>query len=146
MTSPAVPEPAVVRVEELFGIYGFRQVYQMISTVSATLRDGLSWADAIRHAFPMGSMTGAPKIRAMELIDELEVSRRGVYSGAMGFITPEGDFDFSVVIRTLLYNAQTQYASFSVGSAITYDADPAQEWEECLLKASAIREVLEKGW
>lgn len=132
-----------VHVDELFGIYGFRYVYQMISTVSATLRDDVSWADAIRNAFPMGSMTGAPKIRAMELIDELEVSRRGVYSGAVGFITPEGDFDFSVVIRTLLYNAQTQYASFSVGSAITYDADPAQEWEECLLKAKAIREVLE---
>ncbi|QDK82185.1 aminodeoxychorismate synthase component I [Spirosoma sp. KCTC 42546] len=131
-----------VWVDELFGIYGFKQVYQMISTVSATLRDDVSWADAIRNAFPMGSMTGAPKIRAMELIDELEVSRRGVYSGAVGFITPEGDFDFNVVIRTLLYNAQTQYASFSVGSAITYDADPAQEWEECLLKAKAIRDVL----
>ncbi|MVM38582.1 aminodeoxychorismate synthase component I [Spirosoma sp. HMF3257] len=132
-----------VQVDELFGIYGFQQVYQMISTVSATLRDDISWADAIQNAFPMGSMTGAPKIRAMELIDELEVSRRGVYSGAVGFVTPEGDFDFSVVIRTLLYNAESQYASFSVGSAITYDADPAQEWEECLLKARAIRDVLE---
>ncbi|WP_080058004.1 aminodeoxychorismate synthase component I [Spirosoma aerolatum] len=132
-----------VQVDELFGIYGFQQVYQMISTVSATLREGVSWAEAIRHAFPMGSMTGAPKIRAMELIDELEVSRRGVYSGAIGFVTPEGDFDFSVVIRTLLYNAQNRYASFSVGSAITYDADPVQEWEECLLKAKAIREVID---
>ncbi|MFD2570606.1 aminodeoxychorismate synthase component I [Spirosoma soli] len=132
-----------VVVDELFGIYSFQQVYQMISTVSATLRNEATWADAIRHAFPMGSMTGAPKIRAMELIDELEASRRGVYSGAIGFITPEADFDFSVVIRTLLYDAENQYASFSVGSAITYDADPAQEWEECLLKARAIREVLE---
>ena len=131
-------ETGSVHVDELFGIYGFRQVYQMISTVSATLRHGLTWADAIRHAFPMGSMTGAPKIRAMELIDELEVSRRGVYSGAVGVITPDGDFDFSVVIRTMLYNAQRQYASFSVGSAITYDADPAQEWAECLLKARAV--------
>ena len=87
-------------------------------------------------------MTGAPKIRSMQLIDELEVSRRGVYSGAIGFITPDADFDFSVVIRTLLYNAQGQYASFSVGSAITYEAEPEQEWEECLLKARAIREVL----
>ena len=134
-----------VRVDELFGIYGFAQVYQMISTVSATLRDGMSWADALRNAFPMGSMTGAPKIRAMQLIDELEVSRRGLYSGAIGYITPDGDFDFSVVIRSLLYDAQSRYASFSVGSAITYDAEPAQEWEECLLKARAIREVLEKG-
>lgn len=136
-------ETGSVRVDELFGIYGFQQVYQMISTVSATLRSELSWADVIRNAFPMGSMTGAPKIRSMELIDELEVSRRGVYSGAIGFVTPEGDFDFSVVIRTLLYDAANQYASFSVGSAITYDADPQQEWEECLLKAQAIRDVLE---
>lgn len=136
-------ETGSVRVDELFGIYGFQQVYQMISTVSATLRGELSWADVIRNAFPMGSMTGAPKIRSMELIDELEVSRRGVYSGAIGFVTPEGDFDFSVVIRTLLYDAANQYASFSVGSAITYDADPQQEWEECLLKAQAIRDVLE---
>jgi para-aminobenzoate synthetase component 1 len=135
-----------VHVDELFGIYGFQQVYQMISTVSATLRDTVTWADAIRHAFPMGSMTGAPKIRAMELIDELEVSRRGVYSGTIGFITPDGDFDFNVVIRTLLYDSQSQYASFSVGSAITYDADPEQEWEECLLKARAIREVLEQSF
>ncbi len=132
-----------VRVDELFGIYGFQQVYQMISSVSATLRDGVSWTEALRNAFPMGSMTGAPKIRAMQLIDELEVSRRGVYSGAIGYVTPDGDFDFSVVIRTLLYDAQRRYASFSVGSAITYDADPAQEWAECLLKARAIREVLE---
>ena len=132
-----------VRVDELFGIYGFKQVYQMISTVSATLREGLSWADVLRHAFPMGSMTGAPKIRAMQLIDELESSRRGVYSGAIGFVTPEGDFDFNVVIRSLLYNARSQCASFSVGSAITYDADPTQEWAECLLKARAIRAVLE---
>ncbi|WP_335695387.1 anthranilate synthase component I family protein [Spirosoma montaniterrae] len=136
-------ETGSVRVDELFGIYGFRQVYQMISTVSATLRERVSWADAIRHAFPMGSMTGAPKIRAMERIDELEVSRRGVYSGAIGYITPDNDFDFSVVIRSLLYNAQTRYTSFSVGSAITYDADPEEEWHECLLKAQAIRDVLE---
>ena len=133
-----------VRVDELFGIYGFAQVYQMISSVSATLRDGLSWADALRNAFPMGSMTGAPKVRAMQLIDELEVSRRGVYSGAIGYVTPDGDFDFNVVIRSLLYDADSRYASFSVGSAITYDADPAQEWDECLLKARSIREVLEE--
>lgn len=137
-------ETGSVRVDELFGIYGFRQVHQMISTVSAMLHPDLTWADAIRHAFPMGSMTGAPKIRAMQRIDELEVSRRGVYSGAIGYITPAGDFDFSVVIRSLLYDAQSHYASFSVGSAITYDADPAQEWDECMLKAQAIREVLEK--
>ncbi|WP_420149907.1 aminodeoxychorismate synthase component I [Spirosoma sp.] len=134
-----------IKVDELFGIYGFQQVYQMISTVSATLREDMSWAQAVERAFPMGSMTGAPKIRAMELIDELEVSRRGLYSGAVGYVTPDGNFDFSVVIRTLLYNAQSRYASFSVGSAITYDSNPAEEWEECLLKARAIREILENN-
>ncbi|GAA4397009.1 anthranilate synthase component I family protein [Nibrella viscosa] len=131
-----------VRVDELFGIYTFRQVHQMISTVSARLHPDLTFADAIRHAFPMGSMTGAPKIRAMELIDQYEASRRGLYSGAVGYISPEGDFDFNVVIRSLLYNAGSRYASFSVGSAITYDADPEQEYQECQLKAQALREVL----
>lgn len=135
-------ETGSVRVDELFGIYTFRQVHQMISTVSATIRVELPFTDALRNAFPMGSMTGAPKIRAMQLIDELENSRRGLYSGAVGFITPDGDFDFSVVIRSILYNADSRYASFSVGSAITYDADPAQEYAECLLKAQAMREVL----
>ncbi|QKZ15299.1 aminodeoxychorismate synthase component I [Spirosoma sp. KUDC1026] len=135
-------ETGSVQVDELFGIYTFQYVHQMISTVSARLRNDVSWVDTLRNAFPMGSMTGAPKIRAMEIIDELEVSRRGVYSGAIGYVTPDNDFDFNVVIRTLLYDARQQYASFSVGSAITYDADPAQEWAECLLKASAIRQVL----
>lgn len=138
-------ETGSVQVEELFGIYTFRQIHQMISTVSATLRSGLSFTDALQNAFPMGSMTGAPKIRAMQLIDELESSRRGLYSGAVGFITPDGDFDFNVVIRSILYDAQSQYASFSVGSAITYDADPAEEYAECLLKAQAMRDVLKNA-
>ncbi|WP_375445393.1 anthranilate synthase component I family protein [uncultured Fibrella sp.] len=136
-------ETGSVRVDELFGIYTFQQVHQMISTVSATVRSDASLAEVLGHAFPMGSMTGAPKIRAMERIDELEASRRGVYSGVIGYITPDGDFDFSVVIRSILYNAADCYASFSVGSAITYDADPLQEYAECLLKASAMRAVLE---
>jgi len=136
-------ETGSVRVDELFGIYGFRHVFQMISTLSATLRSDCAWTDAIRNAFPMGSMTGAPKIRSMVLIDELENSRRGLYSGALGYVTPDNDFDFSVVIRSLLYDREQHYASFSVGSAITYDADPEQEWAECLLKARAIRSLLE---
>ncbi|GAB3901258.1 anthranilate synthase component I family protein [Larkinella knui] len=132
-------ETGSVQVDELFGIYRFQQLFQMISTVSATLRDGLPFTDAIQNAFPMGSMTGAPKIRAMELIDQYEASRRGLYSGAAGFITPDGDFDFNVMIRSIFYNQENGAASFSVGSAITYDADPQQEYEECLLKAQAIR-------
>lgn len=138
-------EVGTVHVDELFGIYTFQQLHQMISTVSATARPDVSLADILGNAFPMGSMTGAPKIRAMECIDELEASRRGVYSGAIGYITPDGDFDFNVVIRSLFYNADTRYASFSVGSAITYDADPATEYAECLLKAKAMREVMEKS-
>lgn len=131
-----------VRVDELFGIYPFRQLFQMISTVSATLRKEVSIADALRNAFPMGSMTGAPKVRAMELIDQYEASRRSLYSGAAGFITPDGDFDFNVMIRSIFYNSENRVVSFSVGSAITYDADPEQEYEECLLKATAILSVL----
>ena len=135
-------EVGSVRVDELFGLYTFQQLHQMISTVSATARPGVSLADILGNAFPMGSMTGAPKIRAMERIDELEATRRGVYSGAIGYITPNGDFDFNVVIRSLFYNADARYASFSVGSAITYDADPTTEYAECLLKAKAMREVV----
>lgn len=90
----------------------------------------------------MGSMTGAPKIRAMELIEKYEESYRGLFSGAIGFITPEHDFDFNVVIRSVLYNASTRYLSFQTGSAITYDSDAEKEYEECLLKAKAILQVL----
>jgi para-aminobenzoate synthetase component 1 len=135
-------ENGSVQVDELFGIYPFQQLFQMISTVSATIRNDLPFTEAIRNAFPMGSMTGAPKVRAMELIDQYETSRRGLYSGAAGFITPEGDFDFNVMIRSIFYNADNGTVSFSVGSAITYDADPQQEYEECLLKADAIMAVL----
>jgi para-aminobenzoate synthetase component 1 len=132
-----------VKVEEMFGIYSFRQVHQMISTVSAEMRENLPFTQAIRNAFPMGSMTGAPKIRAMELIERYEESRRGLFSGAVGYITPTGDFDFNVVIRSILYEAQSRYLSFHVGSAITYDSVPEQEYEECLLKAQAMLQLLE---
>ena len=90
----------------------------------------------------MGSMTGAPKIRSMELIDQYEKSKRGAFSGSFGCISPNGDFDFNVIIRTILYNAETRYLSFQVGGAITYAANASEEYEECLLKASAIMKVL----
>jgi len=131
-----------VRVEELFGVYTFMQVHQMISTISAELRSGVHFLDVIRDCFPMGSMTGAPKVRAMELIEQYEASRRGLFSGAMGYITPSGDFDFNVVIRSILYNAGRQYLSFMVGSAITDGSEPEREYDECLLKARALFEVL----
>jgi para-aminobenzoate synthetase component 1 len=130
-----------VRVEEMFGVYTFARLHQMISTVSAMLRPEVNFTEAIRNAFPMGSMTGAPKIQAMQLIDRYEDTRRGLYSGAAGFIRPDGDFDFNVVIRSILYNQATCYLSFQAGSAITYDARGEQEYEECLLKAQAMLEV-----
>ena len=133
-----------VRVEELCGVYSFRQVHQLISTVSSTLAEGIPAVEVLRSSFPMGSMTGAPKISAMKIIEELEETRRGLYSGALGYFSPEGDFDFSVVIRSILYNQKEGYVSFSVGGAITAKSDPEKEYEECLLKARAMREVLEK--
>jgi len=131
-----------VAAEELYGIYSFRHVHQMISTVVCELDESVSAVQAIKNTFPMGSMTGAPKISAMQLMEQFEHSRRGVYSGALGYFSPDGDFDFNVVIRTLLYNAENKYLSFHAGSAITYHADAEKEYEECLLKAQAILEVL----
>ncbi len=131
-----------VEVEELFGIYDFEQVWQMISTIKGTLRPGCHGVDAIKAAWPMGSMTGAPKIRAMELIDEFENFKRGMYSGSIGYVSPTGDFDFNVVIRSILFDSEQKYLSFPVGGAIVFDSDPEKEWEECLLKASSMRLAL----
>jgi para-aminobenzoate synthetase component 1 len=134
-----------VKVDELYGVYSFPQVHQMISTISGELRAGLSFSDMIRATFPMGSMTGAPKERVIQLIDQYEKSRRGIFSGTVGYITPGGDFDLNVVIRSIMYNAGTKYLSFQAGSAITFYSDPQQEWEECLLKVEAMREVLSQN-
>ena len=131
-----------VAVEELCEIYTFKQVHQMISTVVSEVEVTTPPVEIIRTTFPMGSMTGAPKISAMQIIETLEETKRGLYSGAVGYFTPEGDFDFNVVIRSILYNAKNEYLSFSVGSAITAQAIAAQEYEECLLKAKAMFEVL----
>lgn len=132
-----------VQVEELCKVYPFKQVHQMISTVVAEASVGVSPVDIIRSTFPMGSMTGAPKIRAMQIIEELEETKRGLYSGTVGYFTPDGDFDFNVIIRSILYNAEDQYISYSVGGAITAKSSPDKEYAECLLKAKAMREVLE---
>jgi para-aminobenzoate synthetase component I len=132
-----------VQVEELCGIYSFMQVHQMISTITSKMDEKYSVIDVLRLTFPMGSMTGAPKISAMKIIEELEATKRGLYSGAVGYFTPEGNFDFNVVIRSILYNQKKQYLSFSVGSAITALSVPEQEYEECLLKAKAMKTVLE---
>jgi para-aminobenzoate synthetase component 1 len=131
-----------VQVEELCEVYTFKQVHQMISTIVSEVENTTSPVEIIRTTFPMGSMTGAPKISAMQIIETLEETKRGLYSGAVGYFTPSGDFDFNVVIRSILYNAKNEYLSFSVGSAITAQAIPENEYEECLLKAKAMFEVL----
>jgi para-aminobenzoate synthetase component 1 len=135
-------QKATVEVKELCGIYSFLQVHQMISTVSSKIDSQYSAVDVLRTTFPMGSMTGAPKYAAMKIIEELEETKRGLYSGAVGYFSPNGDFDFNVVIRSILYNQENQYVSFSVGSAITSLSIPEKEYEECLLKAKAMHEVL----
>ncbi|RMB57685.1 aminodeoxychorismate synthase component I [Dokdonia sinensis] len=132
-----------VAVEELCKVYPFKQVYQMISTVVSEIGVGISPVDVIRSTFPMGSMTGAPKVSAMKIIENLEASKRGLYSGAVGYFKPNGDFDFNVIIRSILYNATEKYISYSVGGAITAGSDPEKEYAECLLKAKAMRAVLE---
>jgi para-aminobenzoate synthetase component 1 len=130
-----------VQVDELMGIYSFPQVHQMISTVSGMLKNGIPFTDAIKYSFPMGSMTGAPKIMVMQLIEKYEQARRELYSGTVGYIQPNGNFDFNVVIRSLFYNQQTQYLSYQTGGAITYDSDAEQEWEEMRLKAWAMERI-----
>ncbi len=134
-------KPGTVKVQELCGIYTFKQVHQMISTVVAQCED-VPIVDIIKNAFPMGSMTGAPKVSAMNLIQQFENHHRGIYSGAIGYFTPEQDFDFNVVIRSLVYDQLNQKLSFCVGSAITALSNPEEEYTECLLKAKAIFEVL----
>jgi len=139
-----IAEKGSVVVDELCKVYSFKQVHQMISTIRCEVAEDLSPVTIIRNTFPMGSMTGAPKVSAMKIIEHLEDAKRGLYSGAVGYFTPVGDFDFNVIIRSILYNAQRKYVSFSVGGAITANSIIENEYEECLLKAIAMREVLEQ--
>ena len=131
-----------VKVEELCKVYSFDQVHQMISTISAEVNSDTDGIDIIKSLFPMGSMTGAPKLSAMQIIEKLESTKRGVYSGTIGYFTPNGDFDFNVVIRSILYNDTNNYLSYSVGGAITSKSIPDKEYEECLLKAIAMKKAL----
>jgi para-aminobenzoate synthetase component 1 len=135
-------QPGSVHVDELFGIYSFSNVHQMISSVSGQIRNDQTWVDVLQASFPMGSMTGAPKIRSMELIEHYERFQRQWYSGALGYITPTGDFDFNVMIRSLFYDSALQKGYWGVGGAITYDSDPEMEWNEVHVKARALRSVL----
>jgi para-aminobenzoate synthetase component 1 len=114
----------------------------MISAIKGELPAGTHWVEAIRATFPMGSMTGAPKNRVVSLIDRYERTARGIFSGAVGYVNPDGDFDFNVVIRSIMYNSQDQYLSYQVGSGITYYSDAEKEYEECLWKAEGILKAL----
>ena len=136
-----VCQPGTVVVEELFGIFAFPTVYQMISTVTGRLQPGHDFARVLEATFPMGSMTGAPKKKVLELIDRYESANRGLYSGTIGYIDPLKNYDFNVVIRTLLYNRQTGYMSYFTGAGITHMSDAEQEYEECLLKATALNRL-----
>jgi len=137
-----IAEKNSVKVDELCGIYTFETVHQMISSVSATIKPNISFIDILKATFPMGSMTGAPKIRAMELIEKYESTKRGVYSGCVGYVKPNGDFDFNVIIRTLLYNSKKKYLSCMVGGAITSKSREKEEYQETLLKAEALLQAL----
>jgi para-aminobenzoate synthetase component 1 len=135
-------ETDTVFVSELFGIYSFPQVHQMISTITGKPRSDLHWTEMVARTFPMGSMTGAPKKRVLELIEQYERSKRGLFSGALGYVKPNQDFDFNVVIRSLLYNRTGQYLAWFAGSGITFNSDPEKEYEECLLKVAAFENII----
>jgi para-aminobenzoate synthetase component 1 len=139
-------EPDSVRVTELFGIYSFAQVHQMVSTITGKPAKGLHWCDMIAHTFPMGSMTGAPKKRVLELTEKYEKSARGLFSGALGYVEPNQDFDFNVVIRSILYNGFTNYLAWFAGSGITAGSDPEKEYEECLLKVAAFEKLIKNPY
>jgi para-aminobenzoate synthetase component 1 len=141
-----VCEPNSVRVTELFGIYSFAQVHQMVSTITGTPEKDLHWCDLVARTFPMGSMTGAPKKRVLDLTEDYEKSARGLFSGAVGYVEPNQDFDFNVVIRSLQYNYSTNYLSWFAGSGITAGSDPEKEYEECLMKVSAFEKIIKNPY
>jgi para-aminobenzoate synthetase component 1 len=131
-----------VKVNELCGVYSFRTVNHLISTISGHLQDASSFGEIMNSLFPMGSMTGAPKIEVMKHIEAYEHAPRGIYSGCLGYIEPNGDFDFNVIIRSLLFDRNKSEISYKVGSAITYDSVAEDEYEECLLKGKRLFEVM----
>jgi para-aminobenzoate synthetase component 1 len=131
-----------VRVDELFGVHSFKTVHHLVSTISCTVPSSIGWVELIQTTFPMGSMTGAPKLSAMKLISAQEKTERGVYSGSIGYIEPNGDFDFNVVIRSVQYDNLSERVSCHVGGAITALCNATDEYNECLLKAEAVLRAL----
>jgi para-aminobenzoate synthetase component 1 len=136
-------EEGSVTVKEFLKIYSFPQVHQMISTIRGQLQKNVPFTEILSATFPMGSMTGAPKKRAMELIEQYEDAKRGLFSGSIGYINPSGDFDFNVVIRSILYNENKKYLSIPAGSAITWKSIPEKEYEECVIKIEAMKRALQ---
>ena len=136
-------EEGSVTVKEFLKIYSFPQVHQMISTIRGQLQKNIPFTEILSATFPMGSMTGAPKKRAMELIEQYEDTKRGLFSGSIGYINPSGDFDFNVVIRSILYNENKKYLSIPAGSAITWKSIPEKEYEECVIKIEAMKKALQ---
>ena len=135
-------KPGSVYVNELFGIYTYAQVHQMVSTVCGELDSSADLANILQATFPIGSMTGAPKKRVLELIENYEQSNRGIFSGSIGYITPHGDFDFNVIIRSIMYSAKNNYLNYFAGSGITFLSNPEMEYNECMIKAAAMKSVL----
>ena len=134
--------PASVFVQEFLAVYSFKTLNHLISTVVAKLPNNLNLSTILEANFPMPSMTGMPKQKSIELINGLEISGRGIYSGSMGYIDPYGNFDLNVLIRTAIYNASTTYLSYSVGSAITTYTNFSDEYKECCLKAKFFIDAL----
>jgi para-aminobenzoate synthetase component 1 len=133
-----VCETGTIEVQELFGAYPYANLNHLVSTIKGQLKKGMRYRDILQALFPMGSMTGAPKIEVMKAIGEYEKGQRGLYSGTIGYILPNGNSDFNVVIRSLIYDHARSELTYHSGGAITFDSDPQQEWEECLLKAGGI--------
>lgn len=134
-----VSRPGSVKVSNLYDVQTFGTVHQLISTVESVAYENVDPVDIIKSCFPMGSMTGAPKIEVMKTIDELEIYKRGLYSGAIGYMTPDDDFDFNVVIRTAILQGNSLF--YPVGGAITSDSNPEAEWEESLIKSRSLTEI-----
>ena len=131
-----------VKVTELSKINTYKNIHQMVSTIEAQIENDMFFSTILKSTFPMGSMTGAPKIKTMKIIDELEETSRGIYSGAIGYIDPNKNFDFNVVIRTIIYDDKLSKISVNVGSGITFKSDPKDEYEECLTKIDALKKSL----
>ncbi|GCD77049.1 para-aminobenzoate synthase [Thermaurantimonas aggregans] len=133
-----ISEPGSICVEELFGIHTFAKVHQMISTISGKLSENVTLEQIFKALFPMGSMTGAPKLSAMNIIRQVESHDRGIYSGTAGYIDPKGDMDCNVIIRSIVTDLATGISYIGVGSAVTVYANAEDEYQECLLKLTSV--------